>query len=286
MGIFRVMKQTTPHFLTPGDTIGISATARFARPEMIETAKSVLEGAGFKVYYEPGILSQHHQLAGTIEERVAHFNALVHHPEVKAIWNVRGGYGSAEIVDAVDWAALQKNPKWLVGFSDFTTFLCHGVQQGLATLHAPMPISFETTKKEAIEATLKVLMGEEDALHCALPKEVHGQVIAGNLSVIYSILGTPSLPSLNGCILLLEDLDEYHYHLDRMLLALRRRGAFKGLRAVVLGVFSDIHDHHIPWGPDVRHSLRKHFEAEGVPVHEHPIIGHGKENWPIILREV
>ena len=69
---------------------------------MIETAKSVLEGAGFKVYYEPGILNQHHQLAGTIEERVSHFNTLVHHPEVKAIWNVRGGYGSAEIVDAVD----------------------------------------------------------------------------------------------------------------------------------------------------------------------------------------
>ena len=131
-----------------------------------------------------------------------------------------------------------------------------------------------------------MLRGKEDALHCALPKEVHGQVIAGNLSVIYSILGTPSLPSLDGCILLLEDLDEYHYHLDRMLLALRRRGAFKGLQAVVLGVFSDIHDHHIPWGPDVRHSLRKHFEAEGVPVYEHPIIGHGKENWPIILREV
>ncbi|MDA0899061.1 MAG: hypothetical protein O3A30_07270, partial [Bacteroidetes bacterium] len=75
-------------------------------------------------------------------------------------------------------------------------------------------------------------------------------------------------------------------HLDRMLLALRRRGAFNNLRAVVLGEFSDIHDHDILWGPDVRHSLRKHFEEEEVPVYEHPIIGHGKKNWPIILRKV
>ena len=280
------MKQTTPHFLTPGDTIGISATARFARPEMIETVKSVLEGAGFKVYYEPGILSQHHQLAGTIEERVAHFNALVHHPEVKAIWNVRGGYGSAEIVDAVDWAALQKNPKWLVGFSDFTTFLCHGVQKGIATLHAPMPISFSTTHPDALTATFNVLRGKEDALHCGLPKNIHGQIIAGNLSVIASILGTPSLPSLDDCVLIIEDLDEYHYHLDRILLTLRRRGAFNRLRAVVLGEFSDIHDHEIPWGAAIAQTLKKHFEAEGVPVFTHPIIGHGKENWPIILQSI
>jgi muramoyltetrapeptide carboxypeptidase len=229
---------------------------------------------------------QQHQLAGTVAERVQHFNALIHNPNIKAIWNIRGGYGSAEIVDLVDWEALIAQPKWLIGFSDFTTFLCHGVQKGIATLHAPMPISFSATHPDALAATFDVLRGKEDALHCALPKTISGQIIAGNLSVISSILGTPSLPSLDDCVLIIEDLDEYHYHLDRMLLALRRRGAFNNLRAVVLGEFSDIHDHDILWGLDVRHSLRKHFEAEGVPVYEHPIIGHGKENWPIILRKV
>jgi len=186
----------------------------------------------------------------------------------------------------VDWEALIAQPKWLIGFSDFTTFLCHGVQKGIATLHAPMPISFSATHPDALAATFDVLRGKEDALHCVLPKTTSGQIIAGNLSVISSILGTPSLPSLDDSVLIIEDLDEYHYHLDRMLLALRRRGAFNNLRAVVLGEFSDIHDHDILWGLDVRHSLRKHFEAEGVPVYEHPIIGHGKENWPIILRKI
>lgn len=280
------MKQTVPSFLQPGDTIGISATARFATAESLTIAERTITAEGFNCYYSQEISMQHHQLAGTVTERVQHFNALIHNPNIKAIWNIRGGYGSAEIVDLVDWEALIAQPKWLIGFSDFTTFLCHGVQKGIATLHAPMPISFSATHPDALAATFDVLRGKEDALHCALPKTISGQIIAGNLSVISSILGTPSLPSLDDCVLIIEDLDEYHYHLDRMLLALRRRGAFNNLRAVVLGEFSDIHDHDILWGSDVRHSLRKHFEAEGVPVYEHPIIGHGKENWPIILRKV
>ena len=280
------MKQTVPSFLQPGDTIGISATARFATAESLTIAERTITAEGFNCYYSQEISMQHHQLAGTVAERVQHFNALIHNPNIKAIWNIRGGYGSAEIVDLVDWEALIAQPKWLIGFSDFTTFLCHGVQKGIATLHAPMPISFSATHPDALAATFDVLRGKEDALHCALPKIISGQIIAGNLSVISSILGTPSLPSLDDCVLIIEDLDEYHYHLDRMLLALRRRGAFNNLRAVVLGEFSDIHDHDILWGSDVRHSLRKHFEAEGVPVYEHPIIGHGKENWPIILRKV
>ena len=280
------MKQTVPSFLQPGDTIGIGATARFATTESLTIAERTITAEGFNCYYSQEISMQHHQLAGTVTERVQHFNALIHNPNIKAIWNIRGGYGSAEIVDLVDWEALIAQPKWLIGFSDFTTFLCHGVQKGIATLHAPMPISFSATHPDALAATFDVLRGKEDALHCALPKTISGQIIAGNLSVISSILGTPSLPSLDDCVLIIEDLDEYHYHLDRMLLALRRRGAFNNLRAVVLGEFSDIHDHDILWGSDVRHSLRKHFEAEGVPVYEHPIIGHGKENWPIILQSM
>ena len=280
------MKQTVPSFLQPGDTIGIGATARFATAESLAIAERTITAEGFNCYYSQEISMQHHQLAGTVTERVQHFNALIHNPNIKAIWNIRGGYGRAEIADLVDWEALIAQPKWLIGFSDFTIFLCHGVQKGIATLHAPMPISFSATHPDALAATFDVLRGKEDALHCALPKTISGQIIAGNLSVISSILGTPSLPSLDDCVLIIEDLDEYHYHLDRMLLALRRRGAFNNLRAVVLGEFSDIHDHDILWGSDVRHSLRKHFEAEGVPVYEHPIIGHGKENWPIILRKV
>jgi muramoyltetrapeptide carboxypeptidase len=284
LGIFPVMKQTLPDFLKPGDTIGLSATARFATEAMIESATALLERAGFKVYHHPNILLQNGQVAGSILQRVHHFNDLIHHKEVKAIWNIRGGYGSAEIVDLVDWKYLQKHPKWLIGFSDFTTFLCHGVQKGLVTLHAPMPVSFGTTNPDALQATINVLMGEEDYCHSLINEGLHGQIIAGNLSVIYSIIGTPSLPNLNNSILILEDLDEYHYHLDRMLTSMQRRGDFEGLRAVVLSNFTDIHDHEIPWKSNFMETLAAPFLEEGIPVYNFPLIGHGRENWPILLR--
>lgn len=276
------MKQRIPPFLHPGDTIGLSATARFATPEIIATAKTAIEAAGFQCYYEPSILEQFGQVAGTVEQRVASFNALVHHPEVKAIWNVRGGYGSAEIVDLVDWDALVSSPKWLVGFSDFTTFLCHGVQRGIATLHAPMPVSFQNTNAQALAATFEALKGNYKVPEVLAQSGWEGQIIAGNLSVIFSILGTPSLPNLNGCILVIEDLDEYHYHLDRMLLSMKRQGQFKELKGVVISAFSDIHDHEIPWGHDVEHTLNKHFESAGVAVIKATLIGHEAENWPVI----
>ena len=110
-----------------------------------------------------------------------------------------------------------------------------------------------------------------------------GKVIGGNLSVIYSIYGTPSLPTLRGTVLLLEDLDEYHYHLDRMLLALKRKGAFNGVNAVLLGQFSDIHDHDTPWGDAVEQTLVKYFEAAGIPVLQNMPFGHTSRQFPIVI---
>lgn len=252
-------------------------------PAHLDTAKRHIEAAGFQCYIDPAILLKKHQVAGSLQERVNTFNRLLHNAHVKALWNVRGGYGSAEIVDLVDWEHFKQHPKWLVGFSDFTTFLCHGQTQGIATLHAPMPITFETTEKACMDNTFRTLQTGVETTLQDLPDSWTGRIIAGNLSVIYSILGTPSLPDLRDGILVLEDLDEYHYHLDRMLLAMRRRGAFDGLRGVVLGSFSDIHDHAIPWSDSVNATLERHFTAAGIPVVYRPCIGHRSENWPVIL---
>ncbi len=272
-----------PPLLQPGDTIALCATARFAEPEHLESARRHIEAAGFRCFVDPAIAVQHDQVAGTLSERVATFNRLLHDPGLKALWNVRGGYGSAEIVDLVDWDYFREHPKWLVGFSDFTTFLCHGQSQGVATLHAPMPVTFDRTVAGCLEATFHTLTSGEQHAKKWLPQQWSGRVVAGNLSVVYSILGTPSLPHLDGAILVLEDLDEYHYHLDRMLLSMRRRGAFNSLVGVVLGEFSDIHDHAIAWGPSVAETLEKHFSALGVPVVQRTCIGHGAENWPVLL---
>lgn len=282
MCYFSRMKQRIPALLQAGDTIALSATARFATQEMIDTAKSFIEAAGFRCYYEPAILAQQGQVAGSISQRIESFNNLVYNDKVKAIWNIRGGYGSAEIVDLVDWNALWASPKWLIGFSDFTTFLTHAHQKGLAGLHAPMPVSFESTDRDDMSAVFAAL--RSGRLTYSLNSGVSGisgTLLGGNLSVLYSIYGTPSLPSLSGSILFLEDLDEYHYHLDRMLLALARKGAFEGLQAVLLGTFSDIHEHDTPWGNDVRFTLRRYFETLGIPVIEGFAVGHAARNVPV-----
>lgn len=278
------MKQRIPALLKPGDTIGIAATARFATPELLATAKRFIEKAGFKCYYHKDILSQKGQVAGSLGERINSFNHLIHHRDVKAIWCVRGGYGSAEIVDAVDWGALEKEPKWLIGFSDFTTFLLHAAQRGIPTMHAAMPVSFEMTKQRYIDATFEMLSeGKGSYPLSKTPPFMNGKLVGGNLSVISSIYGTPSLPSLNGCILFLEDLDEYHYHLDRMLLSLKRQGAFEGLQGVLLGTFSDIHDHSVKWGARVGSTLRKYFAELGIPAVSGFPVGHEPDNAPIIV---
>ncbi|MAZ97059.1 MAG: hypothetical protein CMP53_06010 [Flavobacteriales bacterium] len=284
MCYFSSMKQRIPAFLKPGDLIGLSATARFATQEMIDTATEFIEKAGFRVHFEDDILFREGQVAGSIAQRIQSFNKLIDHKGIKAIWNVRGGYGSADIVDAVDWSSLKKHPKWLVGFSDFTTFLLHAHQHDIPTVHAAMPISFENTTNDHLNDTFRVLSHgpqplelKEDHGHC------RGTLIGGNLSVIFSIYGTPSLPSLKNAILLLEDLDEYHYHLDRMLLSLKRQGAFKGLRGVLLGQFSDIHDHDIPWGTEVEKTLRKYFDELSIPVLTNLPFGHTSQQFPLVI---
>ncbi len=284
MCYFSAMKQRIPALLKPGDLIGLSATARFATQEMVDTAKAHIEKAGFRVCYFEDILLREGQVAGTVAQRINSFNKLIHHRDVKAIWNIRGGYGSADIVDAVDWSALQKEPKWLIGFSDFTTFLSHAYQKGIPSIHAAMPISFESTLKKDLSATFKVLQNGPQSLK--LKKEypfMRGTVIGGNLSVIYSIYGTPSLPTLKGSILLLEDLDEYHYHLDRMLLSLKRQGAFDGVKGVLLGQFSDIHDHETAWGSDVNETLIRYFDELDIPVLKNMPFGHTKDQFPLVI---
>lgn len=284
MCYFSGMKQRIPAFLKPGDLIGLSATARYAEQEMLNIAKEFIEAAGFKVCYYDDILLRQGQVAGTTAQRINAFNKLIHHRDVKAIWNVRGGYGSAEIVDAVDWDALQKEPKWLIGFSDFTTFLCHAHQKGIPSVHAAMPVTFHKTDPTHMSQTFQLLQqGPKDFQLQEESGYFKGRLLGGNLSVIYSLYGTPSLPSLEGAVLLLEDLDEYHYHLDRMLLALKRKGAFNGVKGVFMGQFSDIHDHDTAWRLNVEETLVKYFQELGIPFLSNMPFGHTTEQYPLII---
>ncbi len=283
-----------PPYLKSGDTIALTATARSITADQIAAAVHELELDGFKVLIDDELFRVHHQFGGSDIERADFFNKMLLNPEIKAMWNVRGGYGTGRMVDGIDFELLRQHPKWLIGFSDYTVI--HGQvsrQLQMATLHATMPIfmwnkegeDFEQVRS-AIKSMLQVLKGETVNMDLSANKKYNeanfeGQVVGGNLSVLLSVMGTASEPDLNGKILFIEDLDEYFYHIDRMMQTLNRSGKLSGLKALLVGSFIQMHDHTVPFGYDVEAIVLDHCQRYGYPIIMDVNAGHHLENMAI-----
>jgi muramoyltetrapeptide carboxypeptidase len=277
-----------PPYLVPGDGIGLAAPARKVTPEQMAPHLERMRAWGYRVIEAPGLYDAHHQWGGTDEARAAQVNSLIHNPEVKAIWAVRGGYGCVRMMDLVDWDALLAQPKWLVGFSDFTAFHNHAFHLGLATLHAPMPLTFPLTEDSALNNIPGALgMGFQEQrgpVHPNnLPGTAHGRLAGGNLSVLYSMLGSPSLQWDGPVVLFLEDLDEYLYHIDRMMMGLYRSGFLQRVTGLVVGGMTDMHDHAVPFGATAEATLAAMAKTLGIPIGCGFNAGHVPLNQPLVL---
>lgn len=246
-------KMTIPPYLKKGDAVAIVATARKNIDDNLKPAIDSLKKWGLKVVIGQTIGLDNNQLAGTDEQRAADFQSMMDNPKIKAIWCVRGGYGTARMIDMIDFSRFKKNPKWIIGFSDVTVLHSHLNNLGVASIHGIMPVNLEKASPEIIETLKKALFGEK--LAYSVPCEnknklgkVEGELVGGNLSILYSLMGSKSQVDCRGKILFLEDLDEYLYHIDRMMLSLKRCGCLDGLKGMVVGSFTKMHDNEIPWG--------------------------------------
>lgn len=279
----------TPPFLKKGDQIRLIAPSRFIEEDDLKKAVSFYEQNGFKVTTGDHILSRKNQFAGSTKERSSDLQEAVNDPAVKAIIAFRGGYGAAKIVDHVEWSAFEKNPKWFCGYSDATAIHYHLQSMGWCSLHSTMPIHLKSTDEESIMsfyAQLEVLKGEPVEYYLKQDKEqpiIEGKVIGGNLSVLYSILGSSSDFEWSNYILFLEDLDEYLYHIDRMANALDRAQKLRNLKAIVLGSFSQMNDNEVPFGSSAETILKEYASRYSIPVFEDFPSGHQPLNLPIIL---
>ena len=269
--------------LRKGDTVALVATARKNILPNLQPAIDLLESWGLQVLLGQTIGLDNHQLAGTDAQRAADFQQQLDNAEVKAIWCVRGGYGTVRMIDLVDFSVLAKQPKWIIGFSDVTVLHAHLQGLGFASIHGLMPVNVEKATAEAIESLRKILFDEP--LRYELPYQPEnqlgtatGELIGGNLSILYSLMGSASQLDGDSKILFIEDLDEYLYHLDRMCMGLKRSGLFAQLSGVIVGAFSQMHDNEIPWGKSAYEILADHLSPLNIPIAYHFPAGHIADN--------
>ncbi|HEY6162991.1 MAG TPA: LD-carboxypeptidase [Bacteroidia bacterium] len=259
-----------PPYLKKGDKIGIVATARKISRAELQPAVDILKQWGLEPVLSENIFGEDHQFSGTDEQRAADLQRMLDDDSIRAVISARGGYGTLRIIDKLDLSKFIAHPKWVVGYSDITVLHSHLHALGIATLHATMPINF--AKHEEATGTLRTaLFGGPLSYfipHHHLNREgkAEGETIGGNLSLLYALAASKSDTSTHGKILFIEDLDEYLYHIDRMMLNLKRSGKLSKLKGLIIGGFTDMKDNPVPFGKTAEEIIREAVEEYDYPV--------------------
>lgn len=275
-----------PTKIQKGDTVGILALASKVDFEVLRPAIELMENVwGLKVVLGESLTSEYHQFAGTDTVRANDFQMMLDDPEIKAIFSARGGYGSSRFLDSIDFTVFQKQPKWVVGFSDITAVHCHIHTLSIESLHATMPKLFLQKDGEAsLEGLRKILFGEEINYKIEPHKlnrlgAANGQIIGGNLAMLIHVIGSKSDINYDGKILFLEDISEYLYNIDRMMIQLKRSGKLQNLAGLIVGSFSDCRDNDVPFGKTANEIIQEAVADYDFPVCYGFPVGHEVNNW-------
>ncbi|MAZ29172.1 MAG: LD-carboxypeptidase [Cytophagaceae bacterium] len=278
----------TPPYLKKGDKVGIVSTARKITSAQIADGTALIKSWGLVPVIGETIDSESEQYAGTDYERLDDLQAMFNNPEIKAVWCAKGGYGTVRIIDDVDFYRFAKSPKWLIGYSDVTVLHSHIHKMGVETLHAIMPYRIDDNTAAAKESLRKALFGESlkytiDAHHMNRKGTQTGEVVGGNISMLYSMCGSPSAITTDGKILFLEDLDEYLYHVDRMMMNLKRNGLLKNLCGLIVGGLTKMHDNSVPFGKNAKEIIWDAVKDFDYPVCFDFPAGHLDDNRTLIM---
>lgn len=276
-----------PSYLKTGDSVAIIATARKISAEELNPALDVLKSWGLVPVLGKHIYSIENQFAGSDAQRTEDLQWALDDTNIKAIIIVRGGYGTLRIIDNIDFAAFKKHPKWVVGYSDITVLHTHLQNIGYQSLHATMPINF-FKHKGATQSLKKALFGEPIEYSIAAHPlnrvgEAEGVLIGGNLSLLYAISGSKSDLNYDNCILFIEDLDEYLYHIDRMMLQLKRSNKLAKLKGLIVGGMSDMKDNTVPFGKTAEEIILDAVKEYDYPVCFQFSAGHIDENYALVM---
>ncbi|SFJ77259.1 S66 peptidase family protein [Thermoflavimicrobium dichotomicum] len=245
------MEKIKPKRLEPGDTIGVVAPSSPAPPEVIQQSIKILKGFGYRVKLGKSVGQVYGYLSGSDETRAQDILDMFIDPEVKAIFSIRGGYGTPRILDLLDYDLIQRHPKIFVGYSDITGLhTAIHKHTGLVTFHGPMvgelveehdPLTCSMLFHHLTDpASIESYCGREEDSYTITPGVVEGEIIGGNLSLLVATLGTPYEIDTKDKILFIEDVSEEPYSIDRMLTQLKLAGKLTAAKGIVITDFSDI----------------------------------------------
>ncbi len=267
------LKKIEPPLLKKGDRVAIISPAWAIDGDKVSKAAAFLEGWGLKVVPGRNLLKRWGPYAGTDEERISDLQAAIDDPGIKAVFCSRGGYGTLRIIGRTDFSRLGKTPKWFVGFSDITVIhmwlneIC-----GVISVHGEMPLNYSGIEKteETFASLHNILFGGSATINWTGRtyrfREVAGEVTGGNLSLIYSLIGTRAEPRTRGRILFIEDTGEYLYHLDRMISSLKLAGKLGSIAGLIVGGLDRMEDTKIPWGMAPEEIIMNAVDGYGFPV--------------------
>lgn len=294
MGIPITRDLVRPPNLKKGDTIIIlSPAGRIKDKTSIDPGIELANYWGLVVFFGKHMLSENGTFAGTDEQRTEDLQKALDNPSIKAIWCARGGYGAVRIVDDLDFTKFMDNPKWIIGFSDITVLHGKVHQLGYQTIHGQMPLTIDLknpVQKESLVTLHRALFGKPLKYKYNSSKynktgESTGQLVGGNLSIVYSMLGSDSSFQMNDKILFIEDVGEALYHIDRMMISLKRAGYFENCKGLVVGDFKLKKDEGNEFGKTLEEIILEAVEGTDFPVVFNFPAGHIEDNRAVILGE-
>jgi muramoyltetrapeptide carboxypeptidase len=281
---------TIPPYLKKGDTIGMVAPAGFMPIEKMQACIETLDSWGYTVQLGTTTHSQSaNYFSGTDDERLADLQQMMDDRNIKAILCARGGYGVSRIIDQLNFKKFRKHPKWIIGFSDITVLHAHlYARHKIASLHAPMAAAFNDgeTANPYILSLKNALEGKPGHYECPVHAfnkvgDTKGQLVGGNLSLLAHLIGTRSDFKTKGRILFLEDVGEYIYNVDRLLLQLKRSKKLDDLAGLIIGGFSETKDTDRPFGKTEYEVIFEQVRDFDYPMCFGFPVSHEKENYAL-----
>ena len=281
-----------PPHLKKGDTIIILAPAGKVKDRnAVDPGIELANHWGLVVFFGNHLLSQDNTFAGTDTERLEDLQKALDDPSIKAIWAARGGYGTVRIIDDLDFTKFSKHPKWIIGYSDVTVLHNKIHELGYQSIHGQMPMTLDLEdpiQKQSIQSLHQTLFGKK--LQYKIPSskfnrlgDGSGQLVGGNLSIVYSMLASDTNLNMNGKILFIEDVGEALYHIDRMMISLKRAGFFNNCRGIIVGNFKLKSNEGNRFGKTLEEIILEAAEGTEFPVVFNFPAGHVDDNRSLLL---